>query len=102
MFYTYILRSTKDGKRYIGYSSNLKLRLESHNKGLTPSTRNRRPFKLLCCKIFDTRIEAMRYERYLKKLKGGKRLNFEIEKMLEACPIRADVAQLVEQLHGKE
>ena len=40
----------------------------------------------------------MRYEKYLKSLKGGKQLEIEIKKMLE----NADVAQLVEHLHGKE
>ncbi len=81
MFYTYILRSIKDDRRYIGYSDNLKLRLEFHNKGLDPSTKNRRQFKLLCFKIFDAKIEAIRYERYLKKLKGGEQLNIEIKNM---------------------
>ncbi len=87
MFYTYILKSEKDGKRYIGYTDNLKIRLEFHNKGLNPSTKNRRPLKLFCFKIFDTKIEAMRYERYLKRLKGGKQLDVEIEEMLKLVPL---------------
>lgn len=86
MFYTYILKSGKDGKRYIGYSDNLKIRLEFHNKGLNPSTKNRRPLKLLCFKVFDTKIGAMRYERYLKRLKGGRQLDIEIEGMQKFVP----------------
>lgn len=31
--YVYVLESLKDGKRYIGYTGNLKKRLEEHNKG---------------------------------------------------------------------
>ncbi len=98
MYFTYILKSVKDKRRYIGNTDNLELRLERHNNGLTPSTKNRRPLKLLCFKKFQTRSEAMKYEKYLKSLKGGKQLYIEIEDMLN----NAVVAQLAEQLHGKE
>ncbi len=98
MFYTYILRSQRDGKRYIGYSSDVKTRLKFHNDGLNPSTKNRRPLKLVCFKIFDRKLFAIRYETYLKSLKGGRQLNAEINNILSD----ANVAQLVEQLHGKE
>ena len=80
-FYVYVLESIKDGKRYIGHTNNLKNRLEFHNKGLNPSTKNRRPFILLCYKKFKNELEAIRYEKYLKSLKGGKQLYLEIEKM---------------------
>ena len=53
---------------------------------------------MLCLRKFDTKIEAIRYEKYLKKLKGGRQLFIEIKQMLSD----AVVAQLVEQLHGKE
>jgi len=33
MFYVYILKSEKDGKLYIGYTNDLKRRLEEHNSG---------------------------------------------------------------------
>ncbi|MBI2459690.1 MAG: GIY-YIG nuclease family protein, partial [Parcubacteria group bacterium] len=43
MYYTYILKSLKDGRRYIGYTSNILVRLQFHNSGINPSTKNRRP-----------------------------------------------------------
>ena len=98
MFYTYILKSLKDQKRYIGHTNNIIIRLKFHNNGINPSTKNRRPLSLVCYKSFQTKLEAIKYEVYLKSLKGGKQLEIEINKMLE----NADVAQLVEQLHGKE
>ena len=98
MYFTYILKSLKDGRRYIGYTNNILVRLKFHNKGLNPSTKNRTPLKLICYKEFNNKLRAARYERYLKSLKGGNQLNIEIIKMLNI----ADVAQLVEQLHGKE
>ena len=87
MFYTYILKSLKDRRRYIGYTNNISNRLEFHNNGLNPSTKNRRPFILLCYKTFEARIEAMKYERYLKSLKGGKQLDIEISKMDWSCSV---------------
>ncbi len=80
-YYTYILKSSKDHKRYIGNTNDLERRLRQHNEGLNSSTKNRRPFEVLCCKGFDSKIEALRYEKYLKKLKGGKQLQIEIENM---------------------
>ena len=98
MYYIYILKSLKDKRRYIGYTSNILVRLQFHNLGINPSTKNRRPLALVCFKEFKTKLEASRYEKYLKSLKGGKQLVIEIEEMLK----NAVVAQLVEQLHGKE
>ena len=47
MYYTYVLLSTKDKEFYTGYTKDLKLRFEQHNKGLVDSTKARRPFKLI-------------------------------------------------------
>ena len=47
MYYTYVLQSEKDGKFYTGFTSNLKLRFEQHNKGLVGSTRDRGPRRLI-------------------------------------------------------
>ncbi|HPL95621.1 MAG TPA: GIY-YIG nuclease family protein [bacterium] len=83
MFFTYILFSLKDKKRYFGYTSNINKRLNFHNKGLNPSTKNRRPLILLAFKEFTNKIEAIKYERYLKSLKGGKQLDLEIKKIIK-------------------
>jgi len=71
MYYVYILQREKDWKLYIGQTNNVEERLKMHNLGRVIATRNRRPFKLLVTKEFSTRKEAMKTERYLKKLKGG-------------------------------
>ena len=82
MFYTYILKSLKDSRRYIGHTEDLTMRLEFHNNGLCDATKNRIPLCLICYREFETRAEAIRYEKYLKRLKGGKQINIEIEIML--------------------
>ena len=47
MFYTYLLESETDKSWYIGYSSDLKKRFESHNKGKNTATKNKKPWKII-------------------------------------------------------
>lgn len=69
MGYTvYILVSKKDHKLYVGCTSNLVKRLERHNLGKVPSTKNRRPLELIYQEDFDNMGEAFNRERFLKSL----------------------------------
>ncbi|MDO9579761.1 MAG: GIY-YIG nuclease family protein [Bacteroidales bacterium] len=69
-YYTYILRSLKDGKNYTGYTKNLKLRFEQHQKGETDSTKNRRPLELIYFEGCLSEEDAKRREKYLKTYYG--------------------------------
>ena len=68
--YVYVLKSGKDGKMYTGYTKNLKLRFEQHNKGLVDSTKNRRPLKLICYETCISQQDATHREKYLKTYYG--------------------------------
>ena len=46
-FYNYTIQSKKDKTLYMGYTVDLKKRLEKHNKGLVESTKSKRPWKLI-------------------------------------------------------
>ncbi len=81
-YYFYILVCA-DAKRYYGSTVNLAYRLRNHNEGLTPSTKWRRPVKLVCYKEFKTRSEAVRYER---KFKSGKTRKTTIDKLIKEFP----------------
>ncbi len=70
MHYTYIIRSQKDHKLYIGHTDNLKRRVTEHNAGLEQSTKNRRPFELIFYEAFKNQYDAIRRERYFKTDKG--------------------------------
>jgi putative endonuclease len=70
IYYTYVLKSSKDNNFYTGYTSNLKLRLESHNKGDVTSTKDRRPLKLIYFEGCLNRNDAMHREKYLKTYLG--------------------------------
>ncbi len=69
MFTSYKARRIK--KHYIGFTSNIQIRLESHNKGLVKSTKSRRPLNLLYKEVFGTSKEARKRELELKRMKGG-------------------------------
>ena len=45
-WYTYVLRSLKDGETYTGSTNNLRKRCKQHSDGLTRSTKGRRPLKI--------------------------------------------------------
>ncbi len=66
MFYTYVLHSEKDGNLYTGYTRDLNLRFEQHQKGYVESTKNRRPFKLIYFEACLEQADALKREKYLK------------------------------------
>ncbi len=66
-FHVYILQSDADSSYYIGHTSNLESRLESHNKGESCYTSKKMPWKLVYCETYPTKSEAMRRERFLKQ-----------------------------------
>ena len=70
MFYTYVLQSLKDQDFYVGYTKNLKLRFEKHEKGEVDSTRNRRPLQLIYYEACIDKNDARQREKYLKTYHG--------------------------------
>ena len=65
-YYVYILQSLKDNKFYTGYTENLKLRFEDHQKGRVESTKNRKPLKLIYFEGCLNKKDAMHREKYFK------------------------------------
>lgn len=70
MYYVYILLSDKDGRFYIGSTSAIARRFQAHGDGMTPSTRARRPLRLLFYEAHQNKLDALRRERYFKSTKG--------------------------------
>jgi putative endonuclease len=70
MYYIYVLTSLNDGKKYVGYTKNLKLRFEDHCKGRVDSTKNRRPLKLIYYEACINQQDATHREKYLKTYHG--------------------------------
>jgi putative endonuclease len=70
MFFTYILKSLKDGKYYYGSTINIVDRLAYHNKRKVKSTKSRAPLIVHYSEKFATRVEAVRRERFFKSIVG--------------------------------
>ena len=74
MFHVYVLESEITGRHYVGHTSDLAQRLGQHNNGITKSTKNRGPWKLVHQEQFSAKAEAMRRERFLKTGQGREEL----------------------------
>ena len=70
MYYTYVLQSKKDHKWYCGYTQDLAKRFKEHQIGQVPSTKNRRPLKLIYYEACCTQSDALKREKYLKTYRG--------------------------------
>ncbi|TSC97116.1 MAG: putative endonuclease [Candidatus Berkelbacteria bacterium Licking1014_2] len=82
MYYVYVLECL-DRSLYIGYSTNLKNRIESHNKGYNFSTKNKLPIKLIFYEAYLSKDDAKRREQYLKTTKGKTTLRTMLKDYLE-------------------
>jgi putative endonuclease len=71
MFKIYILKSSISNKYYIGHTQNLDKRLERHNTGFSQYTKKFMPWKLIYTEDFETRGEAIKREKQIKRYKGG-------------------------------
>lgn len=75
MFYTYVLRSQKNSLIYTGFTTDLKKRVQEHNKGQSFATKPYVPWKLIYYSAFETENLAKEFEVYLKSGSGKAFLN---------------------------
>ncbi|MBS1654776.1 MAG: GIY-YIG nuclease family protein [Bacteroidetes bacterium] len=67
MYYVYIIESLTDGDLYKGSTNDYRKRLEQHNKGLSRFTKTKMPWKLVFVQVFESKSEALKEERRLKR-----------------------------------
>ena len=65
-FTVYILHSEQFNKHSVGFTSNIELRVKSHNEFGKDWTARYRPWKLIYSKEFETKLGAMSQEKCLK------------------------------------
>ena len=58
---------------YTGYTPDPDQRLKKHNNGEVKSTKARRPYRMVIAKEFDSKTEAVAYEKRLKKSTSAKK-----------------------------
>ncbi|RIJ46625.1 GIY-YIG nuclease family protein [Maribellus luteus] len=66
-YFVYILQSDQDGSYYIGFTSNLEIRLEYHSSGKSRYTSRKMPWKLVYSESYASKSEAMKREKFLKQ-----------------------------------
>jgi putative endonuclease len=70
MAYVYILKSIGFAKTYVGSTSDLVVRLDEHNNGLSTYTKRYKPWKIVYSENFGTLHEARLREKYFKSAAG--------------------------------
>jgi predicted GIY-YIG superfamily endonuclease len=68
--HVYVLKSDADKRPYIGVTSNVARRLDTHNSGGSVWTAPFRPWRLAVSIEFPTEDRALQFERYLKSGSG--------------------------------
>lgn len=82
MYYTYVIRSRKDGRLYTGSTSDLRKRLKDHNEGKVHSTKGRRPFELIYYEACINEQDARTREKYLKSGMGKRYIKNRLRRFL--------------------
>lgn len=76
MYYVYVIQSLKYTTQiYIGYTQDLKKRINHHNSGGSFHTSKFKPWKLLFYLAFTNKITALEFEKYLKSNSGRAFMN---------------------------
>lgn len=82
MYYTYVLKSRKDGRLYTGHTNNLRERLRQHNCGLNKSTKGRGSFIIIYYEACLGEKDARSRETYLKSGMGKRYLKNRLKRSL--------------------
>lgn len=82
-FYVYILFFYKDKGLYIGFTTNLKVRLVDHANGKVFATKDRIPFKLIHYEYFINKKDAKAREEFLKSGYGRDQLKQFLKNILK-------------------
>ncbi len=74
-YYVYVILCT-DGSFYTGYTKNIDTRIKLHESGKGARyTRMHKPQEIAYLELFDTRAQAMKREKAIKKLTHQQKLN---------------------------
>ena len=72
----YVLKSLRNGNRYIGYTSkNVFVKLYEHNHGTNKFTIQNSPFELYRQEMYSIKTEVIKREKFLKSGQGRKLLD---------------------------
>ena len=84
MHCVYVLRSKKDNSLYIGYTTNLKQRLDEHNRGHSVFTKSKTPYELIYFEGYINKKDAKGREKFLKSGAGWRFLKKQLKHTLSS------------------
>ena len=82
MFYTYLLKSKKDGKMYTGYTNDLRKRFKQHSEGQSTYTKGRGPYEVIYYEAGLEEEDERSRELYLKCGKGKRFIRSRLKRFL--------------------
>lgn len=82
MWYTYILKSKKDNKKYTGVTSNLRKRFWQHSNSMSTYTKGRGPFTLIYYEACINEDDSRDREKYLKSGMGKRYIKNRLKRFL--------------------
>ena len=86
MYYVYVIQSELDKGLYIGMSSDLRRRFGEHQDGVSRSTKNRRPWKLIYYESYLMQQDAESREQFLKSGAGHTFLDKQLKVYFASFP----------------
>jgi len=87
MYYIYLLYSKKNRGLYIGFTENLRRRINEHKRGSVTSTKSRLPLKLIHYEAFLIKQDAKAREEYLKSGYGRRELKDSLKRLFKKLDI---------------
>ena len=71
MFCVYLIQSeASPDRRYVGFTTDLKVRIKTHNAGGSVHTAKYKPWRLVSYHAFSEKRKAQEFEHYLKTASG--------------------------------
>ena len=83
MYHVYVIEAENNGKRYIGYTTDLKQRLADHNRHKNISTAKGTKWKLIYCETYVHKMDALGREKFLKSGSGWRFLKKQLQHYLQ-------------------
>jgi len=83
MLTVYIIYSANSDRFYVGYTSDLVKRIHEHNSGMNTSTATTQDWVVQFSRKFESRIQAVEFENFIKKKKSRKYIQWLISSQTE-------------------
>lgn len=88
MFYVYVLQSETDDGFYIGFTADLRRRIQEHQAGKSFATSYRGPWRLIYYEAYLEESDAIGREQFLKSGGGRRFLKSQLKHHLSKNPTR--------------